>query len=212
MMTRLRTRLVFVRHGESVHQIESVVGGPRGCRGLTERGHQQARRLAGQLTEELAGASPVAVYSSVLRRAVETARPIAEALGTASVEHCGLCTWHTPAAADGMPTARFQRQHRADGGGVFRPFEDGNESWAELVVRTSRAIMDLAHRHRGGTVVLVGHTETVESSFHALAAQPLLRAFDLAVTPGSVTEWVAEDMPTAWPPPRWTLRRFNDVR
>jgi broad specificity phosphatase PhoE len=105
--------------------------------------------------------------------------------------------------------ARFQAEHALDGGGVFRPFEDGNETWAELVVRTSRAILDIAHRHRGGTVVLVGHAETVESSFHALAGQPLYRAFDTAVAPASITEWTTTDNPTGLPPARWTLRRFG---
>lgn len=94
---------------------------------------------------------------------------------------------------------------------MFRPFEKGAESWAELVVRSSKAIMDIAHRHRGTTVVLVGQSETVESSFHALGAQPLYRAFDLKVAPGSVTEWVTDDDPTGWPPARWTLHRFGDA-
>jgi broad specificity phosphatase PhoE len=215
----MRTRLIFIRHGESVHQVEEVVGGPRGCRGLTDRGHQQADRLADRLAADLlpdrqavdvGSGTPVAVYSSVLRRAVETARPIAAALGVSLNEDCRLCTWHTPAYADGLPTVQFREDHAVAGGGVFRPFEDGNESWAELVVRTSRAIVDIADEHRGGTVVLVGHTETVESSFHALADQPLFRAFDLAVAPASITEWVTGDDPAGSLPARWTLHRFSE--
>jgi broad specificity phosphatase PhoE len=205
------TRLLLVRHGESVHSVESVVGGARGCKGLTENGHEQARRLAERLAPELAGA-PVAVYSSVLRRAVETARPIAAALDTTVTEDCGLCTWHSPPYADGMPVVDFQTAHAVPGGGVFRPFEHDNETWAQLVVRVSESIMDIAHRHSGGTAVLVGHTETVASSFHALAAQPLYRAFDLKVAPASVTEWTTDGDPTGWPPPRWTLHRFSDAR
>ncbi|MFI7573761.1 histidine phosphatase family protein [Micromonospora sp. NPDC049497] len=207
----MATRLIFVRHGESVHHVDGTVGGPRGCRGLTDTGHRQVQRLADALGDDLAGTGPVAVYSSTLRRAVETAHLIAATLGVQPVEHCGLCAWHVPPDADGLPTSRFQRDQAVHGGGVFRPFEEGNESWSELVVRTGRAIMDIAHRHRGGTVVLVGHSETVESSFHALAAQPLFRAFDLAVAPASVTEWTTEGDPTGWPPPRWTLRRFGEV-
>jgi hypothetical protein len=64
----------------------------------------------------------------------------------------------------------------------------------------------------GRTVVLVGHSETVECSFHALAGQPFHRAFDLTVAPASITEWTCDGEPTGWPPPRWTLRRFNDAR
>ncbi|MFD9739015.1 histidine phosphatase family protein [Umezawaea sp. NPDC059074] len=208
----MRTRLIFVRHGEAVHTIDAVVGGRQGCRGLTAVGHEQARTLAGRFSDELAADGSVAVYSSALRRAVETARPIAAALATDPVQDCGLCTWHVPSYADGMLTSRFQADHAVAGGGVFRAFEEGNESWAELVVRTGRAIMDIAHQHHGGTAVLVGHSETVESSFHALAAQPLHRAFDLEVAPASVTEWATDDNPTGWPPPRWTLCRFNDAR
>jgi probable phosphoglycerate mutase len=113
----MRTRLVFVRHGESVHAVRGIVGGPRGCQGLTEVGREQARRLAARLTTELGGDGPIGVYSSVLRRAVETAAPVAAALGTTAVEDCGLCTWHIPAYADGLPGA----EHALEGGGVFRP-------------------------------------------------------------------------------------------
>jgi len=208
----MRTRLLFIRHGEALHTIDGVVAGRQGCRGLTAPGHEQARTLAGRLAADLAADGPVAVYSSTLRRAVETAQPIAAAFATTPIPDCGLCTWHVPSYADGMPTTRFQVDHALEGGGVFRPFEEGNESWAELVVRTGRAILDIAHRHHGGTVVLVGHSETVESSFHVLGAQPLYRAFDVKVAPASVTEWVTDGGPTSWPPPRWTLCRFNDAR
>ncbi|WP_433306853.1 histidine phosphatase family protein [Actinoplanes sp. CA-030573] len=205
----MRTRLIFVRHGESVHGVEDVVGGVRGCRGLTGRGHEQANRVAARLAGELDDAA--AVYSSTLRRAVETARPIAAALGVETVEDCGLCTWHTPDYADGMPKGEFLHAHAREGGGVFRPFQRGNETWAELVTRSGRSIMDIAHRHRGATAVLVGHSETVNASFHALAAQPLMRAFDLAVAPASITEWTTDDDPTGLPPARWTLHRFGEA-
>lgn len=207
----MRTRLVFVRHGESVHSVQGFVGGPRSCLGLTERGQQQASRLAARLADDLAGEAPIVVYSSTLRRAVETARPIGAAFGVEPVEDCGLCTWHSPDYADGMPTAQFLADHGVDGGGAFRPFQEGNECWAELVLRNGKTIMDIAHRHRGGTVVLVGHTETVNSAFDILGAQPVYRAFDLLVAPASITEWVTEDDPTRMPPARWTLCRFGEA-
>ncbi|GAA3256781.1 histidine phosphatase family protein [Dactylosporangium siamense] len=200
------TTLLFVRHGESVHSVEDFVGGPRACRGLTDRGHDQARALA--LSPQLRDARPVAVYSSTLRRATETATAIATALGVPSEEDCRLCTWHLPDYADGLPKAQL-REHAVPGGGVFRPFQRDNETWAELVVRGSRAVLDIAERHEGSTVVIVGHSETVEVSFHALGLLPLFRPFDLAVAPASITEWHTDQPPTAWPPPRWTLTRFN---
>ena len=204
--------MIFVRHGESVHSVQGFIGGPNACRGLTDRGHDQARRLARRLADELAGDGPVAVYSSTLRRALETAGPVAAALDATVSTDCGLCTWHAPGYADGMPTDLFQVERALPGGGVFRPSQEGTETWAELVARTGRSILDIAHRHRGGTAVVVGHSETVNGSFHALAAQPLYRAFDTVVAPASVTEWTTDGDPTATPPPRWTLLRFSDAR
>jgi probable phosphoglycerate mutase len=203
--------LLFVRHGESVHMVERFVGGPTACRGLTDRGRDQARTLGSRLAAELGGAERVSLYSSTLRRAVETAAEIANALGIAPAQDCGLCTWHMPDYADGLPVADLHAQHSVAGGGIFRPFERGNETWAELVVRCGRAIVDIAERHHGTTVVIVGHAETVEVSFHALGLLPLYRSFDLRVAPASVTEWRTDQHPTVWPPPRWTLSRFSET-
>lgn len=202
------TRLIFVRHGESVHAVEDYVGGPRTCRGLTATGRDQARDLGRRLRAEKTDVA--AVYSSTLRRATETAAILASALDAEAVrEDCGLCTWHTPDYADGMPKAEFTDRHAVPGGGVFRPFQRDNETWAELVTRTSRAILDIADRHRGATALIAGHSETVAASFHALGLLPPYRPFDLRVDPASVTEWFTDDDPTALPPARWTLARFN---
>jgi probable phosphoglycerate mutase len=199
------TRLLFVRHGDSWHKYDRVNGGPTGCRGLTPLGRSQAASVLDRLAVH-----PSALYSSIIPRAVETAALIGSALGLESTQDCGLCTWHSPAYADGLPVDVYQERHGLPGGGVFRPFQEGNESWAELVVRTSRSIVDIADQHRDETVLIVGHAETVNASFHALGQLPLYREFDLDVGPASITEWSTSDDPTAGiPPARWTLHRFN---
>src|SRR4051812_6016366 len=117
-------RLLLVRHGESDHTL-------RGPEGLTPLGREQAVAAAERLVAE----GPVVVYSSTEVRAIETAAVIAERLGVGVTQDCGLCTWHTPPAATGLSAAEFQERFGIAGGGVFRPFETGNEAWAELVVR-----------------------------------------------------------------------------
>lgn len=191
-------RLLLVRHGESEHTL-------RGPEGLTEVGRSQAAAVA----ERLAVEGPAVVCSSTEVRASETAAVIAERLGVGVTRECGLCTWHTPPEATGLTAAEFQRRFGVTGGGVFRPFETGNEAWAELVLRVSRTLLELAARHRDETVIAVGHQETVEASLVTFGNQPLLRDFDVAIGPGTVTEWVADGDPTAWPPPRWTLCRLG---
>ena len=204
--------MLSVRHAESVSGVEGTFGGPHGCRGLTAPGREQAEKLGRRLAAELRDTPHASVYSSTLRRAIETAAVIAAALEVAPAQECGLCTWHVPDTADGQPKQLFQAEHALSGGGIYRPFEAGSETWAELVSRGSRAILDIADRHQNATVILVGHSETVEVSFHALGLLPLYRSFDLRVGLASVTEWVTDQDPTAWPPPQWTLTRFNDDR
>ena len=134
--------MLFVRHAESVSGVEGTFGGPHGCRGLTAPGREQAEKLGQRLAAELRDTPPVSVYSSTLRRAIETAAVIAAALGVAPAQDCGLCTWHVPDAAAGQPKQLFQAEHALPGGGIYRPFEAGNEPGAELVSRGSRAILD----------------------------------------------------------------------
>jgi broad specificity phosphatase PhoE len=207
----METRLVLVRHGASHHKDDGVVGGRRGCRGLTAGGRRQAERLARRLAAERPE-SPAAVYCSVLPRAVETTEILAAALARPDiVQDCGLCTWHTPAEADGQPWTDYRRRSSLTGGGVFRPFERGNESWSELVGRAGRALEQIASRHAGDTVVVVTHAEVVKCSLIVFGGLPLAPGFDLAVAPTSITEWVTAGDPDAWPRPRWTLVRLNDT-
>ena len=209
----MRTRLILVRHGESHHMLDGIVGGPRSCRGLTDRGRTQAATVARRLAADAAAlgdaVGEVAVYSSTLPRAIETAAPIADAFDVVATADCGLCTWHYPPHLDGIPKAELDTRYGIPGGGVFRPFQVGTETWAELVTRVSRSIVDIADRHRGGTAVLVAHTETINASFHALGLLSPYIPFDLMVDDASITEWCTDDDPTRMPPPRWTLVRFN---
>ena len=206
----MRTRMVLVRHGDSWHKVDGVVGGPRACRGLTPRGHEQAATLAAALVAQGGWDGPVSVYTSTRRRAIETAAPVAAAFGVEPVEDCGLCTWHVPDYADGMPVIEFMRDHAAPGGGVFQPFEHDNETAAELVTRIGRALVEIASRHRGRTVVVVAHAETVAASFTGLGLLGHWHPFDLVdAGNASVTEWFTDEDPGAFPPPRWTLARYN---
>lgn len=206
----MQTRLILIRHGASHHKADRVVGGTNGCRGLTDVGRSQAGALARRLVLELAS-SPTAVYSSVLLRAVETAQILVAALGQAEVlQDCGLCTWHTPDYADGKLWSEYRREYGLAGGGVFLPFERDNETWSELVARTGRSLEQIAARHKGETVVVVAHTETITSSLIAFGGLPLAPSFDLNVVPTAITEWITEGDPEAWPRPRWTLWRLND--
>ncbi|MGH3160075.1 MAG: histidine phosphatase family protein, partial [Streptosporangiaceae bacterium] len=67
------TRLILVRHGQAHCNVRGVIGGPRGCTGLTDHGRHQARLLAARLHAEHAQAPITAAYTTPLPRACQTA-------------------------------------------------------------------------------------------------------------------------------------------
>lgn len=69
-------RICMLRHGEALDDIEDCYGGIADFP-LTDRGRQQAVETGRSLAKH----SPVAIYSSPLQRAHETARIIAQDLG-----------------------------------------------------------------------------------------------------------------------------------
>jgi Histidine phosphatase superfamily (branch 1) len=48
----MTTQLYLIRHGESVANVEPIIGGMRGDAGLTDRGREQARLLQQRLRSE----------------------------------------------------------------------------------------------------------------------------------------------------------------
>ncbi len=204
------TRIILVRHGDSHHRAGRLVGGPRGCRGLTLSGQVQSAALGRRLSLELS-VPPTSIYCSTLPRAIETVEILADTLGLLEVvQDCDLCTWHTPPEADGRLWAEFRQEHGLEGGGIFRPFEAGNESWSELVSRTGRALEKIAAQHHGETTLIVGHAETVRASLIVFGGLPLALPLDVNIAPASITEWRTDGDPAAWPRPRWMLARLND--
>ena len=73
-----QTHLVLVRHGETVWHAENRYAGGGSDVDLTERGRCQAEALAKWPWSR----TPDVVVSSPVRRAIETAAPVAAALGT----------------------------------------------------------------------------------------------------------------------------------
>ena len=209
------TRVVLVRHGEAECNLNRVVGGVKGCTGLTALGRRQVAALADRLYEsgELRGASTL--YSSVLPRAVETAEQLRAVVGPGPaalgpvVERCDLCELH-PGESDGMSwddvvevlgVPDWDRDP-----GV--PIAPGGESWSGFIVRAADAVGDLARRHPGEMIVAAVHAGVIEAcmiSFLGVSSEVYRRGW-VHIVHASMTEF-------AWVPgeDRWILMRFNDA-
>lgn len=201
------SRLVIVRHGEAVSNAEDLIAGHVGCRGLTERGRLQVEALADRLasTGELDGAT--ALYSSVLRRVVETAEILLPVLGDVTYRtRCELCERH-PGEADGLSWSEFDERYGPllPGEDPGRPLSPGGESWLQLLDRAEEALYRLVEEHPGELVVVSSHGGVIEASLIRFLALPsngaLVRLFP---DNASMTEWVYNGS-------RWWLVRFNDA-
>ncbi len=200
-------RLILVRHGDAHAGLHGVIAGPRGCRGLTELGRDQARRLH----DHLAGTGHLAVdvlLASELPRAIETAEIVAPALGFDVVaQDCDLCEVHT-GDADGTDWADY-----ADDFGTFdmaaepdRAFAPGGDSWNSFNARV-RSMMDrFANEHTGRTVMAVCHAGVIAASLRVrlglIEPDPGVR---LLPTNTGLTEWERDDASGLW-----TLRAYNE--
>jgi probable phosphoglycerate mutase len=209
------TRIVLVRHGEAECNLNRVVGGVKGCTGLTPLGRRQVADLTDRLYESGELRDATTLYSSVLPRAIETAerlRPVVgpgpAALGPV-VEDCDLCELH-PGESDGMSWNDVVEQFGVpdwdrDPSGPIAP---GGESWSSFIVRASDAVRTLARRHPGELVVAAVHAGVIEATMISfLGIQPeVYRRGWLHIVHASMTEW-------AWVPDedRWILLRFNDA-
>ncbi|HEY1652267.1 MAG TPA: histidine phosphatase family protein [Acidimicrobiales bacterium] len=209
------TRIVLVRHGEAECNVNRVVGGIKGCTGLTGLGRRQVADLAERLYESGELRQATTLYSSVLPRAIETAerlRPVVgpgpKALGPV-VQDCELCELH-PGESDGMPWDELVEKL-----GVpdwdrdpVAPIAPGGESWSSFVVRASDGVRALARRHPGEMVVAAVHAGVIEATMISFLQVPreVYRRGWLHTVHASLTEW-------AWLPheDRWVLLRYNDA-
>lgn len=203
------TRVVLIRHGESQCTVDGVVGGARGCTGLSEEGVRQAERLRDRLlrTGELADTD--VVMTSVLPRAIETAEVIAPGLGRAATfeakQDCDLCELH-PGEADGLTWDEYRDRFgavdmRSD---PYAPMAPGGESLAEFVTRIGRTLHRIVDEHEGQKVVLVVHGGVIWGSARTFMNLPLRVPVALNASNTSLTEWSLSGDHTE-------LVRFNDA-
>ncbi len=206
------TELYLVRHGEAVANVEPVIGGLRGDRGLTVRGRDQARLLQERLRSQRIHADRL--VSSTLPRALQTAEYVAQALDLPVLPDDGLHELR-PGEADGLTVQQWRARYRAgeNPSGTrdpFRVFSPGGESWATFLVRAGGALSGLVARHPDETVVAVCHAGVVEASFAlAFGVGASGNRVDCAPLNTSLTHWRHRPAPAG--EPEWTLVSFNDA-
>jgi 2,3-bisphosphoglycerate-dependent phosphoglycerate mutase len=203
------TRLVLIRHGESMAQVDRYIAGHDTCRGLSDLGRRQVEALRDRLMRTGELQSDV-LLTSILPRAIETAEILAPAVGGHEpVQDCDLCEIHA-GEADGLTWAEYEERWPSAEGVSDAPPAPGQESVTEFVERVSRTLRRYAEEHEGKTIVAAVHGGIIESSFQTfldLRARPPVAI----IVNASITEWSFEPHPFARDrTPRWALVRWND--
>jgi broad specificity phosphatase PhoE len=165
-------RLILVRHGETESNRERLALGRKDVP-LNERG----RRQVAALVSVLDGVPVAAVYASPLRRAVETARPLAEALGL-EVQVDGDFTEMDVGDMEGLSPREMRERFgdflrewfSAQAGSLRMP---GGESLQDVQDRAWAAIERLRHRRSEETVVVVTHNFVIHAILCRVLGLPL---------------------------------------
>lgn len=168
---RYSTRLLIVRHGESIANATHMFLGHTNV-GLSERGHVQAKATAEYLKNE-----PIsAIYSSDLIRAYDTARPNAEIRNIEIVpmrelREIYIGKWENSKIEDierdyGEEFTVGWRQNF----GIFTPPE--GEPVQEAAQRFFDAVLGIAKRHVGECVLITAHAAVIRAFYAKLIGVP----------------------------------------
>jgi broad specificity phosphatase PhoE len=194
--------VLLLRHAET--SAPEVFHGAESDIGLSDRGRRQAVVLAEHLKDKGAGA----IYSSAMRRAVDTARPIGAA--------CGLTPVILPALHERKigPLSGLSREEgwsiyaeskRRWIAGELEYTHKGGESFADIRRRVLPVFLGLLAVHRGQTVIVVAHGVVIRVLLTILLDDLPPADFDrIAIDFASINELV-------WDGHRWRAEALNQV-
>lgn len=167
MNLRTKRRTVWlVRHGESVFNVEDRIGGDSD---LSPRGQSFARSLAAFMQTRRGGDDAISVWTSTLRRTIETASMLPEAsqpFRALDEIDAGVC--------DGMTYAEVRRRFpdefasRAQDKLNYR-YPRG-ESYADVIQRLDPIIIELERHER--PVLVIGHQGVLRALYAYLMDTP----------------------------------------
>ena len=156
-----------MRHALPV-RIDATPDGSPADPGLADRGREQALRVADALRHDKIDA----LYSSPARRALETAAPLAAALGVQPVLEPGIAEFDAADASyvpvEELRAAGDPRWHRLVAGDLYTAGVDPKAFRARVV----EAVERIAALHPGGRAVLVSHSGSINAyAGHVLAEE-----------------------------------------
>ncbi|MGB7926306.1 MAG: histidine phosphatase family protein [Pyrinomonadaceae bacterium] len=153
------TSVLLIRHGQSQGNAEGRFGGHTSTP-LSQRGRLQTEATARALASE----TFTAIYSSDLRRAVQTAEPLAR-LTRLEINKTEAFRERSVGVMEGLTFEEAAAQHPEQYGALLRRDFDhvlvGGESYRQMLDRASRHLDHAIEQHRGGRIIIFSHTGTI---------------------------------------------------
>jgi len=153
------THVLLIRHGQSRGNAEGRFGGHTDTP-LSARGRRQAEALA----KALVGEKFSAIYSSDLKRAVQTAEPLAR-VTRAKLITSDAFRERSVGVMEGLTfeeaAAQYPEQYAAL---LHRDFEHvllGGESYRQTLDRASKKLDEIIEQHKGGRIAVFTHTGAI---------------------------------------------------
>ncbi|KAI9313513.1 6-phosphofructo-2-kinase-domain-containing protein [Dichotomocladium elegans] len=150
-------KIWFSRHGESMFNLEDKIGGDAD---LSPRGRKYSKRIP-ELIKERIGDQPLTVYTSSMRRTIQTASHL-----NYPQKHWKALDELDTGVCDGMTYAEIEEKFPED---FARRDEDkfnyryrGGESYRDLVLRVEPVIMEL---EQNDNILLIAHQATLRCIF-----------------------------------------------
>ena len=184
------TRVLLVRHGESQGNAEKRFGG-HSATPLSARGRLEAEATARALLPKRIAA----IYSSDLLRAVETAEPLARALGL-EINQSSAFRERSVGRMEGLTFEEAATRHPDEYAALIRrDFEyvlAEGESYRQMLDRSSGELDRIIEKHRGDSICIFSHTGTIcILALHLMGAldAPTLRPVWISSTNCGVTRF-----------------------
>ena len=168
--TNQPTTLLLVRHGETAANVTGIwQGSTDGI--LNSRGKMQAHAIATRLAADDLGI--VAIYSSPLSRAANTAKIIAQEVGNPTLELTPSLAEFDLGEWEGLTYEQLRHEKRLwDKMNVDPAFAPpGGESAVEFATRLVHGFQSIAGRHQGQTVLIVSHGGAIATALSMLIEQ-----------------------------------------
>ena len=183
----MTTQVLLIRHG-SHGRLGHILCGRMPGVGLSEAGFGEARAVAAAIARR---DSLVAVYSSPLERARQTAAPIAEAAGLETIVDDDLDEIDVGAWSGLSFDMLDDDPHWT----VWNRFRDharppGGETMSEAQVRIARVLEHVSRRHPDAAVALVSHADMIKSALAWTLGLPLAFYARFEISPASVSRIV----------------------